>query len=319
MTARVTVVVVTWNGAALLPGCLSALAAQQVEGGFLTWIVDNASRDGTQDLLRRDYPEARVFRSMENRGFAGGNNLALARVETEYVALLNNDARPRPGWLAALVAALDADAAAGAVSGKVLLTPAPDAGALINNAGGTLDDDGHGRDRGFRELDRGQYEAPAEVFYAPGTACLYRTVAIATVGLFDDDFFLYYEDVDLGWRLRLAGWTARYEPSAVADHLHSATAVTESAVHLFHDARNRLLTLTKDAPGQVALIAAVRFPVTVVGSVVRGERLRAVQLSRAWVSYLQLVPRMVRKRAVVTRSARRSRAEIWAQRGVGDR
>jgi N-acetylglucosaminyl-diphospho-decaprenol L-rhamnosyltransferase len=317
VTARVTVVVVTWNGAALLSGCLAALAAQQIDGGFTTWVVDNASVDGTADLLR-DHPGVRVFTSAENRGFAGGNNLALARVETEYVALLNNDARPRAGWLAALVAALDADPAAAAVSGKVLLAPVTDSGSRINSAGGWLDEAGHGRDRGFREPDRGQFEKPVEVFYAPGTACLYRTVAIAGVGLFDDDFFLYYEDVDLGWRLRLAGWTARYEPAAVADHLHSATAVTESAVHLFHDGRNRLLTLTKNAPGRVALTAAIRFPVTVVGSVIRGERLRAVQLGRAWVSYLRLVPRMLRKRAVITRTARRDRAEVWAQREPGD-
>src|SRR5215467_15521363 len=109
MTARATVVIVNYNGAHLLPACLQALDRQHDDAPpFDTIVVDNASADGSRELLAREYPWVRVIASPKNLGFAGGNNLALREIKTPVAVLLNNDATPEPGWLATLIAALDA-------------------------------------------------------------------------------------------------------------------------------------------------------------------------------------------------------------------
>ncbi len=300
----VSVVVLNWNGAHLLPDCLDAVLAQ--EPTPQVWVVDNASVDGSAQLVRSSYPDVRLREAGANLGFAGGNNVALREVATPYVALLNNDAVPEPGWLSALVAVLDGRPDVAAVTGKVLMS----GDGLVNSAGGWVDRLGHGRDRGFGEPDDGRWDVPAEVFYAPATACLYRTAAVRDVGLLDEDFFLYYEDVDLSWRLRLAGWSVQYEPTAVVRHLHSASAGSGSALHVFHDARNRLLTVVKDAPAGSSLAACLRLPVTAVGFALRGAPRRGLVLVRAWLSFLRLLPRMLLRRRALTRTAVVSRSEL---------
>ena len=316
----VTVVVVTYDGAALLPSCLDALARQSSRRTWETWVVDNASRDATASLLRRDYPELRVISSDRNRGFAGGNNLALREVRTPYVVLLNNDAVVQPGWLDAL---LDVLAAPGnervaAVTGKVLLAD----GATINSAGGVVDTRGYGADRGFLEPDEGQYDEPAEVFTASGTAVALRTAALADVGHFDEDFFLYYEDVDLCWRLRSRGWSVRYQPTAVVHHEHSASSGgTASEVFLFHDLRNRLLCLGNNASTRRWVGELLRYPATSASLTRQGLRahrwretarlLRRRQ--RAMASFLRLLPATIRKRRAIAARATvpRSALERW--------
>ena len=121
----VTLVIVNWNGAHLLPTCLAAVRRLQAPFAFETWVVDNASTDGSVQLVARDYPEVRVIRSAGNRGFAGGNNLALRQATTPYVALLNNDAAPEPNWLERLLAPFGAPGARrlGVVTGKVVFAP----------------------------------------------------------------------------------------------------------------------------------------------------------------------------------------------------
>ena len=121
---RATVVVVNWNGAHLLPACLTALRRQSVPD-FQTWVVDNASTDDSRNLLAREYPEVRVLANADNRGFAGGNNTALRQVTTPYAVLLNNDAAPEPDWLEQLLAPFDepGNDRLGAVSSKVVFSP----------------------------------------------------------------------------------------------------------------------------------------------------------------------------------------------------
>jgi GT2 family glycosyltransferase len=300
VTARVTVVVVNWNGEHLLPACLDALRGEQV------WVVDNASADGSRALLAERYPHVRVLANGANLGFAGGNNTALREVTTPYVALLNNDAVPEPGWLPALAAVLDAEPRTALVGSKVLLQDRD----LLNSAGGWVDRLGHGRDRGYLQPDDGRWDTPGPVFYAPATAVLVRTAALAEVGLFDDDYFLYYEDVDLCWRLRAAGWDVRYAPSAVVRHAHSASAETGSDLHTFHDGRNRLLTVVKNAPAACALAAAARLPVTAAGRLARRQPRAALVLLRAWLSFLRLLPSALRKRRQIGRTATVSRRAL---------
>ena len=316
MTPRVTVVVVTWNGAHLLGPCLDALAGQTVGGAAMaTVVVDNASTDATSSVLAR-YPAVSVLRNERNLGFAGGATSGLARVSTPYAVVLNNDARPEPAWLEHLLAGFSDGVAA--VTSKVLLVPryarlvvdglvreeihrvtvdgvdvtgstitrdltglleltvpAADDTAVsvlvsaaderplhevvldpdeprvdvINSTGGVLTATGHGADRGYLEVDAGQYDGEdgAEVFAVCGAAAAFRVDIAAALGWFDPWFFAYYEDLDLSWRLRRAGWRIRYAPAARVRHEHAATSRLDSDLFLFHNRRNRLATLARNA------------------------------------------------------------------------
>lgn len=310
---RLDVVVLAWNGQSWLPHCLDALLAQRIDEPFRVHVVDNASTDGTVALLRRHYPQVHLVQSERNLGFAGGNNLALEQLDGEYVALLNQDAVPDPGWLAALTQALDTDPGVAAVTGKIRLAD-PVQPPLLNSAGGWVDRLGHGLDRGFGRPDDGRYDQPEEVFYAPATACLLRADAVREVGLLDASFFLYYEDVDLCWRLRLAGWRIGYAPAATALHAHSASAVSGSSLHVFHDARNRLLTLVKDAPAGTAVLATLLLPRAAAGFALRGDRGRAWDVLRGWLDLLRRLPALLVARRRVTRGARVSRAAVERDR-----
>ena len=328
-----TVVVVSWNGRHLLGPCLAGLARQTLDrSAWQVLVVDNGSVDGTAEFLAEQHPEVGVLRSEVNRGFAGGVHLALQEVTTPYAVLLNNDAVPEPGFLAALLRAVEAPGAerVGALTGKVLLQPrfrrlAPEEPAdaedvatpegtfrpdpagdvdLVNSTGNEVTRTGYGRDRGWLRPD-GDHEPAAEVFGFCGAAVLLRTAAVREAGGMDPDLFLYYEDTDLSWRLRAAGWSVRYEPRAVVRHAHAASSDVTSRLFRFHDDRNRLVVLTKNAPAGLALRAALRQPLTVASLTVHQGPRRAMTgtRARALASYLRMLPRTLGKRRAVARTA----------------
>src|SRR4029450_12893872 len=187
---------------------------------------------------------------------------------------------------------------------------------VLNNAGSMVFRDGYGADRAYQELDRGQYQRPEEVFAFCGGAVCFRTEALRQAGVFDDDFFLYYEDTDLSWRLRSLGWRIRYQPAAVARHIHSASSVEWSPLFVFHTDRNRLLMLTKNARAGLAAREVLRYPLT-TASLARREVARArpppprppppvrptLLRLRVLGSYLRLLPVMVvRRRRIAARA-----------------
>ncbi len=249
----VTVVVVTWQGRQLLQDCLTSLTHQTVPHHVL--VVDNASTDGTADWLRSTHPEAGLLTLRRNVGFAGGVAAALKRVETPFVALLNNDAEAEPDWLARLLDRIN-DPSCAAVTSRILLREPP---GLVNNAGVVLDHHGRGVDRGLREPNGPAYAAVAEVAAFCGGACLLRTDAVRGVGGFPAEFFLYYEDVDLSWRLVRSGFRIAYEPQAIVRHRHSATSDPSSAAFAVWNLRNHLLVLIRNAPTGLVLREITRF------------------------------------------------------------
>jgi GT2 family glycosyltransferase len=303
----VTVVVVTWQGAHLIGPCLDALLAQQSTHDVDVVVVDNGSTDGTVELLADRYPTVRVLQSGANLGFAGGCNVALAGVATPYAVLLNNDARPEPGWLDALLAPFGQPDVA-SVSSKVLFE---DSG-LLNSAGALLWADGHGADRGFRD-DPALYDEPADLLVLSGTAVALRTAALAQVGLMDARLFLYYEDTDLGWRLRLAGWRNVYAPGAVVRHLHAATAGVQSPLFRFYNDRNRLLVLVKDATAGRALRAVLRYLLTLLAAVARRDLTLLPLRLRVLRSFVRLLPHALRQRRRIGRSAAVPRRSLEAE------
>ncbi|HEX7354544.1 MAG TPA: glycosyltransferase family 2 protein [Mycobacteriales bacterium] len=296
-----TVVVVTWNGAHLLPACLDAVLPE----GAPVLVVDNASTDGTVAMLAERYPTVRVLASPVNAGFAGGVARAFDHVSTPVVVLLNNDAVVRPGWLAALLRGF-ADPAVAAVTSRLLL---PD--GRVNSAGGVLTRNGYGHDIGFGLPDGPAYDTAGEVAYGCGAALALRADAVREVGGVDSRFFLYYEDVDLCWRLRLAGHRVVYAPDAVVDHEHSATAGEFSLLHTYQTERNRLATLVTCATVPLALRMLARFPLTTVSVAAYESRAKAWQRVRAYVSVLGWLPALLRRRRRVV--VRVPRAEVQAR------
>jgi GT2 family glycosyltransferase len=236
--ARSTVVVVTWRGLAHIRECLDALAAQDRELRVL--VVDNASDDGTAELLAGHD----VLRLTRNRGYAGALAAALPRVDTEFVAWLNDDAAPNPSWIGTLEESLDRHSDAAAVTSSLEL---PD--GSVQSVGVRLTADGHGADTAL---------AGREVFGFCGGAVLMRTAALRSVGGVPSGFFCYYEDTDTSWRLRLRGWRVISVPARVV-HRHGASSRLGSSKFHHWNERNRLLMLVRCAPLLVALEQLARF------------------------------------------------------------
>jgi GT2 family glycosyltransferase len=182
---------------------------------------------------------------------------------------------------------------------------------LVNSTGNVVRADGYGVDRGWL-ADAARHRPERDVFGFCGAAALLRTSALDDVGLFDEDFFLYYEDSDLSWRLRLAGDTVEYCAEAVVRHVHAGSTGEGSGLFRFYDGRNRLLMLTKDATAALALRTVGRYALTTASIAVRRSQPASHVLLRLRVlaSYARLAPTMLRRRRAIGRAARVSRAEV---------
>jgi len=243
MRPTVSVIIVTYNGRELLESCLRALFAGERAPDEVI-VVDNASRDGTCSWLAQTYPRIRVDRCTANLGFAAANNRAFRVSAGEFILTLNNDTQLHADALHSLVSVLcDADPTVGAVMPMMVFDEAPD---VIACAGLETFANGVVRDaRVGQSLVAGE---PYPVFGPSAGAALYRRAAIEDVGFFDPAFFMYLEDADLAWRLRLRRWETLAVPSAVVRHKVSATAGYGSPRKAYYLARNRWWCLLKNMP-----------------------------------------------------------------------
>jgi len=240
----VTTIVVSWNGRAYLDKCLSSLLAQTCQSQDIV-VVDNGSTDGSAEYIGASYSGVHVICLPENVGFAAANNLAIRQSSSVYVALLNNDAYAESDWLARLVEAAESDPRVGMCASKMVFAHRPD---VLNSTGVCVDRAGIAWDRRGGEADDDHETQPVEIFGACGGAALYRRTMLDEVGLFDEDFFAYMEDVDLAWRARGVGWRCLYAPAARVYHAHSATGVEGSPFKSFQLGRNKVWLLAKNYP-----------------------------------------------------------------------
>ena len=242
MAAQLSVVIPNWNGARFLAPCLDSLRAQTLDN-IEVILVDNASSDGSRELVKSAYPETRLIELEENRGFTGACNIGLEAAHGDIVALLNNDTEVDQAWAARVVKALESRTDAGMVASKMLLFDRRD---RFHTAGDYFTTDGRAGNRGAWELDRGQYDEGEYVFSACGGSAVYRRSMLQDIGALDDDFFFLLEDVDLAWRAQLAGYKVWYEPRAIVYHHLSATG--GGATASFYDGRNGIWLLAKNMP-----------------------------------------------------------------------
>jgi GT2 family glycosyltransferase len=244
MTKKVTVVIPNWNGWQHLERCLPAVLAQ-THPDFEVVVVDNGSSDGSVMRVRERFPEVRLIVNADNLGFAEANNQAIRTTDAPYLVTLNNDTRPDPTCLENMVQGIEMDAGVGMVAAKVLYMEAP---YLIDSAGIELDQVGYAWNRYNGQPDDSEEREPYEVFGPSASAALYWREMLDDVGLFDEGFFAYYEDVDLAWRARLMGWRCLYVPMARVHHVHSATSRQGSAFKQYLLTRNKLWTTLKNYP-----------------------------------------------------------------------
>lgn len=243
---KVSVIVVNWNGKRLLSECLDGLR-RQIYRRFSVILVDNGSSDGSVDFIHRYYPEVRTIALSKNVGFSAANNYALKSIQGEYVALLNNDAVPDRLWIKHLVKALESHPEAGFAASKMLFCDNPD---VIDRAGDAYTRAATGllRGRGERERNFGKTEW---IFGACAGAALYRTQMLNDIGLFDEDFFLLYEDVDLSFRAQLKGYKCVYVPEAIVYHKASGSIVYDSPTSVYYSHRNLEWVYIKNMPSKL--------------------------------------------------------------------
>lgn len=306
--ASVTIIIVNWNSGVLLAQCVAQLARQSHQPASIL-IIDNASTDGSAEFAH-SIPGITVRLLETNLGFAAANNLALAACQTEFVALLNPDAFPEPDWLERLLNAAQASPEFAAFGSRQM---AYGSDGVVDGAGDIYHFSGLVWRRGYGRPQSMLENISGEIFSPCACAALYRREALQTVGGFDEDYFCYVEDVDLGFRLRLAGYKAMYVPDAVVYHVGSATTGgRHSGFSLYHGHRNLVWTYIKNMPGilfwlflpfhiLLNLITVVYFSLQGNGNII----------VRAKWDALRSAPKMWTKRKHIQQCRKASIREIW--------
>ena len=244
---QISIIVVNWNGKALLNECLGPLLRQEDAACELI-LVDNGSSDGSVDWVRTKFPQIRLVQLSSNQGFTGGNLAGLQAARGEFIALLNNDTRADERCLNELLLPMISDSRVGISAAKLLL----DGTTVINSAGIGLTTAAVGFDRGYGE-DSYHYDVAEQVFGACAAGVLYRRSMLADIGFLDNDFFLYGEDVDLSFRAQIAGWKCVYVPSAIVYHKLNTTAGKLSDVHVYYHTRNLEFVWVKNMPTKLMI------------------------------------------------------------------
>jgi GT2 family glycosyltransferase len=306
--ASVTIIIVNWNSGALLAQCMEHLAKQSYQPASIL-IIDNASTDGSTEFAAA-IPGITLQRLETNIGFAAANNLALADCHTEFVALLNPDAFPEPDWLERLLNAVQANPDFAAFGSRQM---AYGSDGVVDGAGDIYHFSGLVWRRGYGRPRSSLENISGEIFSPCACAALYRRDALQSVGGFDEDYFCYVEDVDLGFRLRLAGYKAMYVPDAVVYHVGSATTGgRHSGFSLYHGHRNLVWTYLKNMPGilfwlflpfhiLLNLITVVYFSLQGNGKII----------VRAKWDAMRIAPKMWVKRKHIQQCKKASIREIW--------
>jgi GT2 family glycosyltransferase len=211
-------------------------------------VVDNGSVDDSLSLIEKNFPQVSLIKLPHNHGFAGGVNVGIKAALAEgawAIALLNNDAIADKDWLKDLAETMDANEKTGIVCSRMMRQSSE----LIDSCGEDYSIWGMPFPRGRNQSDHGQYDKPGEVFAASGGASLYRAEMLKQIGLFDEAFFAYYEDVDISFRARLAGWQVMYCPDAVVRHKVNATSSKLGSFTRYHATKNFFLLYSKNMPG----------------------------------------------------------------------
>ncbi|MFA6548434.1 MAG: glycosyltransferase family 2 protein [Candidatus Margulisiibacteriota bacterium] len=241
----ISIVIVNHNSKSYLTECFASLKKQTFED-YEVIFIDNGSTDGSTEYIKSNFSDfTRLIRLQNNCGFAEANNIGIRTARGKYVVLLNNDTKADPFWLQELIRAAEKDEQIGMCASKILFMREP---TMIDSTGMGIYPDGTSKQRGWKELDRGQYDNHLDILLPSGCAALYRREMLDQIGLFDERFFAYCEDTDLGLRARLAGWKCRFVPKAIVYHLYAGSWRLYPLRKIFLIERNRTLLVWKMFP-----------------------------------------------------------------------
>jgi GT2 family glycosyltransferase len=317
----ISVVVLNWNGVKVLNPCLSSLRTQTYTPLEII-VVDNASTDDSVNFVRERFPDVKLIVNEKNLGFGGGNNVGILASRGRYIMMLNNDTRLDSKCIEELKRSIERDDRYGACASKILLEYEDN---LIDAAGIVICPDGLSIGRG--RLEKGNtYDEEAEVFFASDCACLYRREMLEDIGLYDEDFFAYADETDMGWRAQLAGWKCIYNPKAVVYHFHSASAGTYSPFKAYLVERNRIWVAIKSFPISLLILGQFytfwRYLLQAYGAFAgKGAAGRFTSdfskidlikiLIKVYLSLWRQLPLMLKKRRAIQKRKRISNREVY--------
>ena len=309
-SAPVSVIIVNWNAGDLLERCVSSLLTQTVLPHEII-VVDNASTDGSVKRIIDNFPFVRVTESTRNLGFAAANNLAVQEASSgsEWIAFLNPDAFPEPGWLWALLSAATDHPECVIFGSRLMDANSPavvDGIGDVYHASGLVWRAGHGVLLGSRD------RVAREIFAPCAAAAMFRKDALLAAGGFDEDFFCYVEDMDLGFRMRLLGHGCWYVPDSVALHVGSAVTGKRSDFSVYHGHRNLVWAFVKNMPGVLFwLLLPLHVVLNLVSLIWFALRGQGAVILRAKRDALLGLPKMWRKRQQIQKTRVASIRDIW--------
>lgn len=284
---RIVVVIPNINGEAELPAAIDSVLKQTISSHLI--VVDNGSTDGSLALLQSYGDKLEIIEHSTNKGYAGGVNPGLRRaieMGADYVAPFNNDAVADPRWLEHQKTYLDEHPQTGMTS----CTVASVDGSHLDSTGDIYTTWGLPYPRGRGEMNNGQYDRDTVIFAASGAAPLYRVSMLKQIGLLDEDFFAYYEDIDLSFRAQLAGWEVAYVPQSVVHHATSTTSNKMKGFATLQTHKNLPMLLIKNVPGQLLFTVVPRFCLVYcsffVAAAQRGQLKYALQGFVRFIGYL---------------------------------
>ncbi len=304
-----SIVIPNYNGAACLEPCLRSLLHQSYEQAEIL-VVDNASRDHSLEMVRRVAPQARILLQTTNLGFAAAVNRGIEAARGDWIAILNNDTEAARDWLAECHAAVERHPDASFLACRILDIHRRD---HIYSAGDCFLRAGIGYRRGQEKADCEEYRDERQIFSACGCAALYRREAIEAACGYDERFFAYLEDVDLGLRLQVAGACGYYVPTAIIYHQGGATSGGEFApLAVRLRTRNAILVLLKSVPGRILWRC---WPMILAGQAAwlgrAAANLRLLSYLRGLAGVVPLAPAMIRARSSLRRQWRYSADRLW--------
>ena len=315
---QTAVVILNWNGVGHLRQYLPSVL-QNTPAEVRIVVADNGSTDASVEFVEHYYPDVEIVQLDRNYGFAEGYNRALREVEADYYVLLNSDIEVTPQWIEPLVAMLDENKEVAAVAPKLLSFTEPTRFEYAGAAGGFIDFLGYpfcrGRILSTTEQDCGQYDTPREVFWASGAAFCCRAELFHRLGGFDGDFFAHMEEIDLCWRMQLAGYKVMCEPRSVVYHLGGGTLPNESPRKLYLNYRNNLSMLFKCAPAWQRCVVAVARPAADMLSaliyLLKGQPSLASATLHAYWDFLRLHRSLAKKRHAIRTSRKAESRQIY--------
>ncbi len=308
--APVSVIIVNWNAGDLLARCVSSILAQTVLPQEII-VVDNASTDGSAKRIVEIFPSVKVIESNRNLGFAAANNLAIreASPASEWIAFLNPDAFPEPGWLGALLDAAKNQPECVMFGSRLMDANSP---AVLDGIGDVYHASGLAWRAGHGVLLGSCDRVAREIFSPCAAAAMFRKDVLIAAGGFDEDFFCYSEDVDLGFRMRLLGHGCWYVPDSVALHVGSAVTGRRSDFTIYHGHRNLVWTFVKNMPGPLFwLLLPLHLALNLMSIIWFALRGQGAVILRAKRDALFGLPKMWRKRQQVQKVRVASIRDIW--------